>query len=270
VQSRVTAPRGRRLEQQLYAPAGWTVERLAGSRWRVTAPADLAVGVDAPLRLLVTERGRVVAGDVATATAPFDPDAFGAVAWDDDFSTDRLASYRTGGQLGEPAAALSVSDGALRATATARTRSYVAPPVAVGDGVAVVVEPRAFAENGADQDSLFAGAVGSDPDDVALSWYSHTAKQSGVDVVLDGQSRPDGAGGGSVAASWAPGDRFATVLDGGTLSSWLEHDGAWTRLRVAPVGTAVDPAQLATWTASVSLRLDPGQIALDRLTVLSR
>ncbi len=100
-----------------------------------------------------------------------------------------------------------------------------------------------------------------------MSYYNHTRGQSGVNVVLAGNGHGEGEGPGA-DVRWTPGDRFATALVDGTLTSWIEHDGTWRRLTTAPVDRAVTPATLASWSPAFSTRSDQGTISLDRVTVL--
>lgn len=266
---------------QLLAPRGWSVQRLSpalpptlrpGTRsatWRVTVPAGIDPGADVPLRYLVETAGKSpkTAGDIASTRWVFDPATFGSVAWDDDFSTDRLGEYRVSGAQNEPAPALRVADGALEASSTSRAWGLVSAPVRATDRFAVVVEPRSFAGTSANEDSMFLGSAGS-PGDFAASWYNHTRKQGGVNVVIGGQGKPQAEGPGSRDVSWAPGDRFATVVVNGRLTSWQETADGWQRLNTAPVGDAVPPQTLADWSPTVGLRLDSGTISVDRMTVL--
>ena len=101
-----------------------------------------------------------------------------------------------------------------------------------------------------------------------MSWYNHSKSQSGVNVVIGGQGRGDAEGGGSHPVTWKPGERLATVITDGQLTSWIEVDGVWQRLSAAPVSVAVPPATLAEWFPSIDVRMDAGTISLDRLTVL--
>lgn len=100
-----------------------------------------------------------------------------------------------------------------------------------------------------------------------MSWYNHTRRQAGVNVVVGGTGHSE-AEGPSTDATWKPGDRFATVLTGGVLTSWLEHHDHWRRLTTADVGQAVPPRTLATWSPVLSTRQAGGTLRLDRVTAL--
>lgn len=268
---------------QLLAPRGWTVKPTSAARvdqlvpgralrttWQVTAPEELALGAELPLRLLVSSGGRHggLTGALARARWTFNPADFPTTAWDDDFSTDRRSEYRIDRPSQESVPALSVADGALRATATGRSWVFLAAPVRGSTGgTAVIVQPRSFAGTST-EDSIFLGQSAG-ANDFAMAWYNNHFDSSGVDVRRDGANRSDAAGGCCADARWQPGDRFAVVLRAGTLTSWHEHGGAWRLLRSAPVGVAVDPTTLASWSPALGLRLEPGTISLDRLTVLT-
>jgi hypothetical protein len=52
------------------------------------------------------------------------------------------------------------------------------------------------------------------------------------------------------------------------MTTWVEEDDGWRRMRTAPFGRVVDAASVASWSPAVGLRLTSGSVALDRLTVL--
>ncbi|WP_448808932.1 MGH1-like glycoside hydrolase domain-containing protein [Agromyces bauzanensis] len=267
---------------RLFAPSGWSVERLSDpipaaaepgtytTTWRVTAPADLDASVDSPLRYVVDSTAAGLgASDRALASWVFDPAAFGHVVWDDDFSTDRLAEYTTSAGLGEPAPRLAVDTGAgtLEVSADARARGHLQLPVDATSSFALILEPKAFIDGSPDENSVFIGSAGS-PEDFAMSWYNHSKRQSGVNVVVDGQGQGAAEGGGPRPVTWEPGQRLATVITDGQLTSWIETDGSWHRINAAPVSVAVPPATLADWFPSIDVRMDAGTISLDRITAL--
>ncbi|WNV86859.1 MGH1-like glycoside hydrolase domain-containing protein [Umezawaea sp. Da 62-37] len=266
----------------LQLPAGWTADpvgprlvtpgRPVELRWKVKAPANLTPGSRVPVRLSVStvRYGRtLVTSDVVQAESTFDPADFRTVVWDDGF--DSQSAYRIGARFGEPAPTVNTSGGSLVATAADRQSSavLVAPVTAPAGDVAVVLTPSSFS-GASPEDSVLLG-LGNGPDDLVLAWYNNNGKASGVDVRVEGRDYGDSATGGCCAdVTWAPGDRFAVVFGTDTMTSWLGHGTTWTRLRVAPYGTAVTPERRTTWSPAIGVRLTTGSLALDRMTVLGR
>ncbi|WP_229716248.1 MGH1-like glycoside hydrolase domain-containing protein [Mangrovihabitans endophyticus] len=270
--------RARRVRTSLQVPRGWTAPpartivarpgRPVRTTWRVTAPDGADLSAQAPVRVLA-DAGRGTSGAVAPTRYLFDPADF-ATVWDDDFGTDRLDGYRVNRPAAaEPAPEFTVHDGRLTAAADSRAFAVLAAPVTgPASGTAVIAEPAAFAGS-APEDSLFLG-LSAGSGDYALAWYNNHFGTSGADVVTGGTGRPDATGGCCANVRWAAGDRFAAVLMDGSLSTWHEHDGRWHLLHTAPVSGAVDTATLESWNPAVGLRLDAGELSLNRLTVLTR
>ncbi|MEV6494892.1 discoidin domain-containing protein, partial [Actinoplanes sp. NPDC051633] len=285
VRSRVTATRAARdVRVSLQVPRGWTARAVTaaqasrlgkgdtlGTTWRVTIPPGTALSDGPPIRALATSRA---AAGVSSAVVPtkwsFDPADFPTPAWQDDFSTDRLASYRVDQLIGnEPPPELSVADGALTARASSRAFGVLAAPVTGSpSGTAVIVTPRSFG-GGDPEDSLFAGASRA-PSDNALIWYNNHFGTSGADVRVDNRSRPEATGGCCADYRWQAGDRLAAVTKDGNLTTWLFRDDKWTQLHDAPLSAAVDDATVGSWNPAFGLRLDAGAIVLDDVTVLTR
>ena len=255
VHTRVT---GTSVAASLEVPRGWTAGQVARNTWRVTVPADADPTAGLPIRALVRTRGGVNSALLPTRYQ-FDPADYPNVVWDDDFGTDRLASYRVDHPAAEPSPRLEVNGGSLRASADSRAFAVLAAPVA---GQAVIVSPSTFS-GASPEDSLFLGLSGGDRDN-ALAWYNNHFGTSGADVLIGGTSHPEATGGCCAAVKWSAGDRFAVLNRWGKLTTWLEHDGAWTLLHTAPVG-----ALPASWSPALGLRLDSGTISVDRFTVLN-
>ncbi|PSL04691.1 alpha-galactosidase-like protein [Haloactinopolyspora alba] len=272
---------------KLLVPRGWEVSSLgrtrptpvrAGetlrTRWEVTPPDDLALGSTAPLRAMAKSRlpggARRSTGAVAETESVFDPADFPETAWVDDFTDDRVARYRVDRPFGEAAAELTVADGALTATSEGRSGFVLAAPVdASPHGTAVIVEPRSFAGT-SPEDSIFAGLSGGDGDSV-LAWYNNHHGTSAVDIRAGGSSHGPPANGGCCAdVTWEPGDRFAAVIQDGSLTSWIEHDGRWRRIHTAPFSVAVDRDVVHGWSPAMGLRLETGELSLERFTVRTR
>ncbi|WP_051799603.1 MGH1-like glycoside hydrolase domain-containing protein [Catenuloplanes japonicus] len=264
----------------LEVPRGWTVTPVTAPprvlragvtydvAWQVGVPADADPSAGLPLRVLA-RTGAGVTSALTTTTYEFDPADYPVTAWDDDFGTDRLASYRVDHPVAEPSPALRVADGALTADATARAFAVLAAPVATDPGgTAVIVEPRAFS-GASPEDSLFTGLSGGSGDN-ALAWYNNHHRTSGADVQTGGRARPEATGGCCANVTWEPGDRFAVLARWGRLTTWVEHDGRWAKVHDAPVSAAVDGATLASWSPAFGVRLDAGTLTVDRVTVLHR
>ncbi|GLY99898.1 hypothetical protein Acsp02_71510 [Actinoplanes sp. NBRC 103695] len=285
VKSRVTATAATPdVRVELEVPRGWTATPVTAAStallaagdtltttWKVTVPADARLTDRLPLRALARSGkalGRVSSAITRTAYQ-FDPADYATVAWDDDFTTDRLGEYRVDHPVAEPSPALSVSGGALTATATGRAFAVLAAPVR-GDarGTAVIVEPSRFS-GASPEDSLFLGASAGSRDN-ALAWYNNFHGSSGADVQVGGASRSEATGGCCAAYRWEAGDRIAVLLRWGRLTTWVEHEGAWTQIHDAPVSAAVDEVTLAGWSPAFGVRLDPGSLAVGRFTVRTR
>ncbi|WBU37260.1 GH92 family glycosyl hydrolase [Homoserinibacter sp. YIM 151385] len=199
----------------------------------------------------------------------FDPETFGEVVWEDDFTTDRLDEYEIFGDTAEASAALSVDTdaGVLEAQADGRRWSHVALPAEAGERFALIVTPESMAGTGASEDSLFLGLTDG-PTNRAHSWYNHSRRSSGLDIVERGAGRSLSSGRGSLAVAWEPGDRLATVLDQGELSSWIEQDGEWQPIRSGLLPLTIERSVFEGWAPTLSLRLDAGTIGIDRLTLI--
>jgi predicted alpha-1,2-mannosidase len=193
---------------------------------------------------------------------------YNELAFDDDFSTDRLAEYSVFGDSNEQSAAVSVDTaaGVLTAMADGRRWSHIALPVGGGEDFALVVEPKSFTGTKSAEDSLFIGLTDG-PTNRVHSWFNNSRAESGLDVVVDGQGKDLGAG-SLTGVEWNPGDRFATVVSDGVITSWIEEDGTWRKIRSGALGNFVTNEQLQSWDPTLSLRLDPGTITIDRVTLL--
>lgn len=64
------------------------------------------------------------------------------------------------------------------------------------------------------------------------------------------------------------GDRLAAVYSHGELTSLIEKDGEWLPLRSAALQLTMDREDLAGWNPTFGLRMDAGEMAVDRVTLL--
>jgi hypothetical protein len=227
----------------------------SGAKWVTEA------GVAAPAESVPSEGRELPSGEI------FDPTTFGAAVFDDDFTTDRLGEYTITAGNGEPVPALAVDTarGLLTATATGRSWGNLELPVDGLDKWALVIDPQSMAENGASEDSLFAGAR-KDNQNMLMTWYNHTKSLNGFDFAKAGAGKTLNPADANVRLQ--PDGRIAVVAEGGELSTWFESAGVWTRSNGLMTGYGIDAATFASWTPTVGLRLDPGTIAIDRITLL--
>ena len=122
-----------------------------------------------------------------------------------------------------------------------------------------VLTVGSFAETGRPEDSVFVGWV-KDGDNFVTAWYNHTRKASGINVRVNGRLLPIH---GDAQLSLAPGDRFALVLSGDTITSYAETGGVWRPLRTADIGDLLaTPEARAQYRYGFGLRATTGTIAV--------
>jgi predicted alpha-1,2-mannosidase len=240
---------------------GDTVDEFAITKYGSGAKWVTEAGVAAPAESVPGEGRDLPSGET------FDPATFGTAVFDDDFSTDRLDEYSVTAGNGEPLPTLAVDTvaGVLTATADRRSWGNLGLPVAGLDTWAMIIEPESMAENGSSEDSLFAGTR-ADNQNSLMAWYNHTKGLTGFDFAKGGAGKTLHPA--EAAVKLQTGGRIAVVVEGGEVSTWLERAGAWTRVNDLMSGYGVDGATLATWTPTMGVRLDPGTIAIDRVTLL--
>ena len=265
VHPRVTTDRpAAEVQTTVQVPRGWTARAVNATTWTITVPAGADPPAGLPIRAVATTPDGVSSAVVPTRYQ-FNPANYPTVLWDDDFSADRLSSYRVDHPAAEPSPQLGVGGGVVTATAGSRAFAVLAAPVR--GGRAAILEPSRFAGS-TPEDSLFLGFSAGDPDN-ALAWYNNHFGSSGADVRTGGAGRPEAAGGCCAAIKWSTGDRLAVVVRAGTLTTWWEHAGQWSLIHTAPVTAAVPAATLAGWAPAFGLRLDSGSLAVSRFTVLT-
>jgi predicted alpha-1,2-mannosidase len=241
---------------------GDTVDEFAITKYDTGAKWVTEAGVEAPGKDVPSEGRTLPSGDA------FDPDTFGAPVFDDDFSTDRLAEYTVTPGNGEPVPDLAVdtAKGVLNATATRRSWGNLALPVKGLDSWAMVIEPESMANNGASEDSLFVGAR-QDNQNMLMAWYNHTKSLTAYDFAKTGGTgkaiHPS-----DTSAKLGTDGRMAVVSEGGEVTTWFEKDGAWTQANYVMPGLGVDAQTFKGWTPTMAVRLDPGTISIDRVTLL--
>lgn len=224
----------------------------------------------------VTEPGVAVPGPEVPpvnvdkpSDVPFDAATYGQVAFDDDFSTDRLSEYSVFGDEGENPSDYSVDTtaGVLNSTSTSRKWTNFALPATGGNKFAVIVEPKSFVSGVLPEDTLFVGSTDG-PGNSAYSWYHNGRTSGGLHVYKGGQRQELSQSPTGKTVSWQPGDRFATVFDNGQMTSYIEKNGVWEPIRSGALQLTLTRDQINSWTPSFGIRQDGGTIAIDRVTVL--
>lgn len=107
-----------------------------------------------------------------------------------------------------------------------------------GDAVSVLTA-GSFAGHGRPEDSVFVGWV-KDAFTYVTAWYNHTRQASGLNVSVNGHLLPLA---GDAPLTLRPGDRFALLLSGTTITSYAESGGEWRELRTADLGDALTTPQ---------------------------
>ncbi|MEV0379442.1 serine/threonine-protein kinase [Nonomuraea sp. NPDC050643] len=173
--------------------------------------------------------------------ASLDLAALPTVEVSDQFADDtsrRYATYRPFPDENLPA--ITVGGGRFSGGGTGPFFGMVAGPKALSSDQAVsVLTTGAFAGSGQFEDSVFVGWV-KDGDNYLTAWYNNTRKSTGFDLRVGGEFRkaPD-----EIPLTLNPGDRFALLLTGGTVTSYAEHAGKWRRLHTASIGDALATEQ---------------------------
>ncbi|WP_182906892.1 MGH1-like glycoside hydrolase domain-containing protein [Microbispora sp. H13382] len=254
------ANRGRtpatRVTASLAVPPGWSAEpvdtprtpvvRPGGEftvRWRVGPPAGTAPRPGAhPLRATAEYDGSARAvSPYDQVTVGLDPDAYGKAEIRDDFGTDTSAGYTLHKpEGGEALPAVTAGGGRFAGGGTRPFFGLVAGPAALSSADAIsVVTAGTFAGTGSPEDSLFTGWV-KDAGNYVTAWYNNTRKQSGINVRVGGRFLDTP---GDAPLSLEPGDRFALVLSGDTITSFAYTGGRWRPLRTADIGGALATPQ---------------------------
>ncbi len=262
----------------LALPSGWTATPTgttgatsAGSihpggstvfTFTVTAPTG-AVGADTDLVATATYTEHKV-GARTTHTRQslrvvFDPAAYANVLVDDHFTSNTLGDYKQLKPSGnEVLPDLSAGGGKLTATANQAFFTILDRQVSpVSTDAAIIVDPAQFIGGAPNQDSVFFGLVNGNGGYIG-AWYNNHFHTSGIDG-------PNGTC--CAAVTVQPGDRLALQIHGTTLSSWVEHDGAWQRLLATDVGSGITASNLASYHVMFGLRGDPGTLAVSRFEV---
>lgn len=147
----------------------------------------------------------------------------------DQFATDTYVKYAAYQPLGrEPVPMISAGEGKFAGTGSARFFGLFAGPNAPSSAESIsVLTVGAFAGSGQPEDSVFVGWV-QGPNNYVTAWYNNTRKESGFDVRVNGAFPRQYV---ATRLVIVPGDRFAVRLSGNAITSYIEHDGVWRRIR---------------------------------------
>ncbi|SEG97851.1 Serine/threonine protein kinase [Nonomuraea solani] len=198
-----------------------------------------------------------------TAGTSLDLAALPKVEVDDRFAGDssrRYATYRPFPEEGLPS--ITVGEGRFTGGGSAPFFGMVAGPAALSSAQAVsVLTAGTFTGSGRFEDSVFVGWV-KDGDNYLTAWYNNTRKATGFDLRARGSFMKAQD---EVPLTLAPGDRFALLLVGGTVTSYAEHGGKWRRLHTASIGeTLATPQTRQQYRYGFGLRATTGTISVTR------
>ncbi|MEV6036569.1 NEW3 domain-containing protein [Nonomuraea sp. NPDC052116] len=257
-------------------PPGWSAEPLGHAetpvvrpggrfavRWRVTPPPGTSPRPDAyPVRAFATyDRSARAASAYAHVEVPLDPASYARVEAQDTFTADTSAGYTVHQPFdGEAKPATTAGGGRFAGSGAQPFFGLVAGPAGPSSAEAIsVVTVGSFAGTGSPEDSVFVGWV-KDRDTYVTAWYNNTRKQSGINVRVGGRFLDTP---GDAPLTLAPGDRFALVLSGDTITSFAHTGGRWHRLRTAGIGaTLATPQAREGFRYGFGLRATSGTITI--------
>jgi hypothetical protein len=125
----------------------------------------------------------------------------------------------------------------------------------------VVVDVKAFASNGREQDTVFAGLV-KDERNYVMAWFSHVAGTAGIDAVVDGELQSLGARETRVAAPC----RVAFALTGTSVAALVERETGFRPAATGQLPVGLDlrrPGALADYHYAFGVRSSTGTLVLD-------
>ncbi|WP_327108708.1 MGH1-like glycoside hydrolase domain-containing protein [Nonomuraea glycinis] len=262
----------------LAVPPGWTARphgspgatrvRPGGEltvRWTLRPPSGTARPGGHPVRAFARYgspgRPKQVSSTYGRFLVPLDLTAFPQVDAADAFGADTSASYTAYQPSGgEAKPAIAVGDGRLAATGATPYFALMAGPAPLPPGDAVsVLTAGSFAGHGRPEDSVFVGWV-KDASTYVTAWYNHTRQMSGLNVSVNGHLLPLA---GDAPLTLKPGDRFALLLSGTTITSYAESAGVWRELRTADLGdTLATPESRQGHRYGFGLRGSTGTITI--------
>ncbi|MEV0616742.1 sugar-binding domain-containing protein [Nonomuraea sp. NPDC050404] len=267
---------------RLSAPEGWTATAaepdVIGSlkpgearhvAFTVRSQVPVLTGRTADFTATASWGGRAIQA-VSRSTVGFAPDAYPEVGVDDSFDTDSSAGYT----VHQPSASealppLAFGAGSLRAQGPDAFYGLVAHGSGPKSSRAVViVDHGQWTGTGKGQDALFNGLV-KDSRNYVMAWTGVKGGH-GIDVVLDGKLTSARSGTGILE----PGDRWAFVLDGNSISTWVDRGRGWgwSQIMTGTTQGRVDftqPGALDGWHYGAGLRGNAGTQAITRLEARS-
>ncbi|MEO3791872.1 glycoside hydrolase family 2 TIM barrel-domain containing protein [Nonomuraea sp. B10E15] len=272
----------RNVRVRMSAPGGWsataaepdTIGSLKPGQARhiaytVRAESDVLTGQTADFTATASW-GEHAIQVISRSTVAFDPGAYSEAGVDDTFDTDSSAGYTVHQpSAGEALPRLTFGAGSLRAQGPGAYYGLVAHGSGPRSSRAVViVDHGRWAGTGKGQDALFNGLV-KDERNYVMAWTGIKGRH-GVDIRIDGRLT-------SACCSTAPlepGDRWAYVLDGNTISTWVDRGRGWgwSQIMTATTQGRVDftlPGALDGWHYAAGLRGNAGTQAIDRLEARS-
>lgn len=270
---------------RLAVPPGWSAEpagptdapavRPGGelvTRWTVTPPPGFVRPERYPLRAFADygmPKPRQVSSPYTMVDVPLDPDAFPRTDHADRFETDTSSGYTVYRPFsGEAAPEVTVGGGRFAGAGDAPYFGVIAGPAMPSSGQAVsVLTAGSFTGSGQPEDSVFVGWV-KDADNYVTAWYNNTRKQSGINVRVNGSFLDTS---GDAPLELRPGERFALLLSGDTITSYAERDGVWRPLRSAVIGDVLaTPEARQGFRYGFGLRASSGTVAIAGLEGRSR
>ncbi|MFI7455357.1 glycoside hydrolase family 2 TIM barrel-domain containing protein [Nonomuraea sp. NPDC049714] len=273
-----TARTARNVRVRLSAPKGWTataaepdvISSLKPGEARhvaftVRAGSTVLTGRTADFTATASWDGHAIQA-ISRTTVTFAPEAYPEVGVDDTFDTDSSAAYTVHKPSAtEASPQLTFGTGTLRAQGPGAYYGLVSHGSGPKSSRAVViVDHDRWAGTGKGQDALFNGLV-KDERNYVTAWTGIKG-QHGIDIRIDG--RLTAASGATGVLE--PGDRWAFVLDGNSISTWVDRgDGwGWSQIMTGTTQGRIDftrPGALDGWHYAVGLRGNAGPQAIGRL-----
>ncbi|MCL3862142.1 carboxypeptidase regulatory-like domain-containing protein [Actinotalea sp. K2] len=269
-----TAETVRKIRVGLAAPEGWTADHHEATVIPSLEPGEARhvafdVRAEEPVTAAETAEftataswGRHAIQSVGSSTVGFDPEAYPEVGVDDAFDTDTSAEYT----VYKPSATealpqLTFGDGSLQAEAPGAFYGVVAHSSGpASPRAAVIVDHGKWAGTGLGQDAIFNGLV-KDENNYILAWTGMRG-QHGIDFRIDGRQTSACC----TPAPLEPGGRWAFVLDGNAISTWIDNGFGWSRVMTSSSQERIDltqPGALDGWRYAAGLRGNSGVQALN-------